>query len=298
MKSLNTLVQDIYALLQSGKAKIDAVRLADIISRRLENSKSGEVLRMSALGERCWRKLWYRQHLPDKAEPLAGNTLLTFLMGDIAEEVVLSLAEQAEGHRVTGRQDTLELDGVLGHRDAIIDGVLVDVKSANSRSIEKFKGHNLEKDDPFGYLEQLGAYLEASKDDDKVEVKGEAAFLAFDKELGHLVVDRYKPEKRDWKKWISELRGMLSSSEPPRRAYMAEPDGKSGNMKLPLECRYCQYKNECWKNANGGKGLRKFLYSNGPRWLTHVEREPDVQEVRQEVRPLVGEDTPEEDTQR
>lgn len=274
VKTISTLVPDIYSLLESGKAKLDSSRLAEMIKKRLSPSESGPALRMSNLGEKCWRKLWYRQNMPDKAEPLPGHTVLKFLIGDIIEEVVLSLAEQA-GHDVQGRQDTLELFGVPGHRDAIIDGVLTDVKSANSRGMDKFTNHRLEQDDPFGYLDQLNAYLDASRD---VTIKGEAAFLAVDKELGHLVLDKYKKRDKPWKDIIQRMRAMLSSSEPPERAYRSEADGKSGNMKIPMPCSYCQFKNECYKDSNDGRGLRKFYYATGPRWLTRVVKTPEVPE--------------------
>lgn len=274
MKSISTLVSDIYKVLEEGKARIDTLKLAKMISLRLEETKSGgDVLRMSKLGEKCERKLWFGQNKPEAAEPLPGHTLLKFLIGDIHEEVVLSLAEAA-GHKVEARQDTVELHGVTGHLDAVIDGVLVDVKSANSRGMHKFKDHKLDSDDPFGYMDQLGAYSEASKEDERVQVKGEVAFLASDKELGHLVIDKYKKPEKDWLKHITRLRGILAEKEPPKRAYMPEPDGSSGNQKIPMQCSYCVYKTECYKNANNGRGLRKFLYSSGPRWLTHVEREP------------------------
>ena len=38
-----------------------------------------------------------------------------------------------------------------------------------------------------------------------------------------------------------------------------------------------------FSDANNGDGLRKFLYSNGPRWLTTIERIPDVKEVTNEI---------------
>lgn len=274
MKSINTLIKDIYGVLERGEVRIDSDKLSKTIANRLsENKSGGDVLRMSKLGEKCERKLWLAKNRPEAAEHLPGHTLLKFLIGDIHEEVVLSLAE-ASGHKVEARQETVDLHGVKGHLDAIIDGVIVDVKSANARGMVKFEKHKLESDDPFGYMDQLGAYSESTKDDARVQVKGEVAFLASDKELGHLVLDKYKKPEKDWLKHISRLRGILAEKEPPKRHYMAQPDGASGNMKLPMECTYCQYKNECWKNANEGKGLRKFLYSNGPRWLTYVAREP------------------------
>lgn len=274
-KSINTLVQDIYATLEKGAYKIDGHRLGEMISTRLSFSQDkGAPLRMSNLGEKCHRKLWYRANKPETSEPLDGHTILKFLIGDICEEVILSLAEQTPEHTVEGRQDSLTLEGVPGHRDAIIDGVLVDVKSANSRGMVKFTNHRLHDDDPFGYLDQLDAYLASSQDHNALGVKTEAAFLAFDKELGHLVLDKYKTRNKPWHEIIPRLKAMLASPEPPSRYYKEEPDGKSGNMQIPMECRYCQFKKECWKD----RPLRKFIYSTGPRWLTKVVRQPEVYE--------------------
>ncbi len=281
MKSISTLIPDIYSLLSKGEIKIDAQRLGNMISKRLEDhskGSNGPTLRMSSLGEKCLRKLWMRENKPEKAEPLAPHTILSFLIGDIFEEVILSLAE-ATDHTVELRQETVELEGVVGHIDGIIDGTLVDVKSANARSIDKFKNHRLEQDDPFGYMDQISAYVEALQGNPSLKIRGEAAFLAADKELGHLVIDRYKKRERNWREHIQRIRDTITQAFPPKRPYFPEPDGKSGNMQLPLPCRYCQFKKECWKDANAGRGLRKFIYSSGPRWLTHVERTPDVQEM-------------------
>lgn len=276
MKSISTLVPDMYAALEKGEIKIDAEKLAKMIAARLQQVKGGPALRMSNIGEDCERKLWYNHNMPGAAEPLPGHTLLKLLIGDIHEEVVLSIAEQTPGHTVTGRQDEVTLEGVIGHRDAIIDGVLVDVKSANSRGMDKFRNHAVEVDDPFGYMAQLTAYLDASQDD--VQVRNEAAFLASDKELGHLVLDKYKKKTIDWKALVTRLRGILAEPRPPQRKYAAVPEGSSGNMKIPMKCSYCQYKNECYKDANEGAGLRKYIYAKGPVWLTKIIREPNVKE--------------------
>ncbi len=73
---------------------------------------------------------------------------------------------------------------------------------------------------------------------------------------------------------IAHKKAIVELPEPPNRGFMAEPDGKSGNMQLCMECRYCEYKHTCWP------GLRTFLYSGGPRFLTKVVKEPDVPEVK------------------
>src|SRR6266849_6159935 len=38
---------------------------------------------------------------------------------------------KAAGHEVLGEQDELTLDGVVGHRDCVIDGCIVDVKTTS-----------------------------------------------------------------------------------------------------------------------------------------------------------------------
>ena len=53
-------------------------------------------------------------------------------------------------------------------------------------------------------------------------------------------------------------------------------------MKLPRECTYCRHKFECHKDANEGKGLRVFRYSDGLRYMVQTPNEPKVIEVTNE----------------
>jgi CRISPR/Cas system-associated exonuclease Cas4 (RecB family) len=275
LKQLNTLVQDIYALFTEphtfDEANVEEFgkRLATHISNRVSDEKTGDRLRMSALGTKCDRKLWYSSNMPEAAEPLSGETRFKFLYGDILEELVLFLAKEA-GHSVEGTQDTLVISGVKGHRDAVVDGVVVDVKSASSYSFKKFDSGLTEEDDAFGYLDQLGAYLYASKDDPKVLYKDRAAFIAVDKTLGHITVDVQPNRYKDYDKLVELKKAVIAAKEPPARAYEDEPDGKSGNRKLGTACSYCSFKATCWP------GMSTYIYSNGPRFLTKVVREPDV----------------------
>lgn len=280
-KSIESLVPDIYTLVDKG-TKIDeeglhkAVHsLAAILRYRLgeDREKSRSTLRMSNIGSECDRKLWYQVNTPDAAEPLPPNVRIKFLYGDLIEWLILYLAELA-GHKVEGEQDELDIGGIKGHRDAIIDGVLVDVKSANSRSFDKFKYHKLEQDDPFNYLYQLSLYLEGSKHDENLKIKKEGAFLAVDKEMGHIVLDKYKKLDIDYDKFIAEKKAKVAQSDPPRRRYFPVPHNKSGNLQLDTECRYCPYKQTCWPE------LRTYLYANGPVYLTKVIVEPNVPEIK------------------
>jgi hypothetical protein len=279
-KTLKTLVNDIHSLFQEPhkvnheNAEAFGREFAELVTRRLEE-EAGErtpTLRMSNLGMDCERKLWFSINTPQLGEKLPGDAHIKFLYGDLVELLVLFLAREA-GHRVEGMQDELEINGVKGHRDAIVDGVLVDVKSASSPSYRKFADGSIQHSDPFGYVPQLNAYLEASQRDDLVEEKDRAAFIAVDKQLGHITVLEVEKDGKDYHREVDRKKSILVQPEPPTRPYLPVPDGRSGNLKLGVQCSYCAFKFPCW-----GK-LRVFAYSDGPHYLVKTVREPNVPEI-------------------
>ncbi len=282
MASINTLITDIRQLLKDDKRFKDKslealqLNLSSALASRLGETKGQpkSLLRMSNLGMPCDRKIWYTVNRPDVKEDIPPHTRLKFLYGEIVEQIVLAMAKEA-GHTVEGQQDELEIDGILGHRDAVIDGVTVDVKSANQRMFQKFSKpiKELKEDVWFAsYLDQLQLYMEAAKDDPKVTVKKAGAFLAFDQELGHLNL-LLVPKEDGYRQRVTEKRRLSESSTPPDRGFSDEVDGASGNRKLCTYCSYCQYKRECWP------GLRTFVSSSGPKHLTKVQREPNMLEI-------------------
>lgn len=275
---IETLIPDIYKLFDKPHPPSEenvqtfAHNVASIMNDRLQERQE-HYLRPSNIGQPCERKLWYTINTPSEAEPMPLKARFKFLYGDLIEALVLFLAAEA-GHKVEGCQDTVSISDVKGKRDAIIDGVLVDVKSANTRSFEKFEKHTLKNgDDPFGYVPQLDFYRTASKADPQVVVKDKAAFLAVDKELGSMVLDIHHDQGIDWEDRISVKREMLSHPLPPDRAFDDVEEGKSGNRRLTVPCTYCPFKKKCWP------GLRTFLYSNGAMHLTNVAKEPKVMEI-------------------
>lgn len=281
-KSIDTLVEDIRNLFDTGIVDFDerytrefSEAVSSTVHARLDKASITRTptLRMSNLGTPCERKLWYEINTPNLGEPLPADAKIKFMYGDILEEFLLFLAEVA-GHKVEGRQDELVVNGVVGHRDAVIDGTLVDVKSASTYSFNKFRDRSLFDDDPFGYITQLQTYLEASQDDPLVTNKDFAYFLAIDKTLGHICLLEVPRAKKDLNNLVEQKRNMVNHPNPPIRSYTDEPDGKSGNRKLCLNCSYCQFKQTCWPS------LRTFLYSGRPRDLTVVSREPNVPELK------------------
>lgn len=245
--------------------------LARIIQDRLVEQKQGRrpfTLRMSNLGKGA-RQLWYAKHY-EPEEKLQGHTLLKFLVGDIVERVLLLLAGLA-GHRVTALQAEVDLQGIKGHIDADIDDVTIDVKSASAYAFKKFANGTLAEDDAFGYLEQIASYSQARGTD--------GAFLAMDKVTGHLAYLKYTKADLahyDMEARITYLKKILDNPIEPERCYSDEKIGESGNRKLGTNCSYCDFKKRCWADSNGGLGLRTFLYSTGPVFLTQVKVEPKV----------------------
>jgi hypothetical protein len=278
MAVIETLIADIYRTLEDGKEVSPEVTQAfgETLAKLIEDRLSGESqefrIRPSNLGETCLRRLWYQANRPEKAQPLKGQDLLKFLLGDIFEHTVLYLAEAA-GHTVTGQQDKMELHGVVGSRDSVIDGVTVDAKSASPYSFQKFANGLTKDQDAFGYLTQLEFYRRAGENDPLVTDKSRAAFLAGEKVLGKLALDFHPASDLDIDGRIKEIQETVLLKDPPPRGFKAEPEGKSGNMALPMKCNYCEFRKTCWP------GARTFLYSTGPKHLSVVQREPNVTEI-------------------
>lgn len=279
-----TLPEDIYRLMDSEtdhEVSEENVEWAgevfkDLLRTRLqkrEEKKGEEVLRFSALGKKD-RQIWYQANMPEAAEKMPGKQNFKFLYGDVLEILLLFLAKES-GHEVTHEQHEVDVDGIKGHTDAVIDGIPVDCKSASSYSFAKFADGSFVFDDPFGYIQQLSGYAHA------LEKTNRAGFLVADKVHGDICfaeIDEYTIQGNPPAERIERLRDVISLPEPPERCYPDVPEGKSGNRKLGLNCSYCSHRDECWKDSNNGQGLRKFFYSRGPVWLTEVKKEPRVNE--------------------
>ena len=284
MKKIDTIVEDIYSLFEKKNEELTEkevdkciddfassvkVHVKDFLKQMPQDKPR---LRLSTIG-RPDRQLWYDFKKPHN-EPLAPSTRIKFLYGYILEELLIMLAS-ISGHKVTQQQKQVEVEGVKGHQDCFIDGVLIDCKSASGRGYAKFKYNNLASDDPFGYLPQISAYAEGNGVD-------EAGFLVINKSTGELCYTKvHSLEMINAKDRVKKIKEVVNSNTPPEKCYSAVPDGKSGNYKLDTACVYCNYKFDCWSDANDGKGLRVFNYSTGKRYFTKVEKEPNVDEVNE-----------------
>lgn len=281
MPKIDTLVDDLYEVLEK-PPEVSEERYADLGQRLAASVKHSFVrereptLRMSNIGKPCERQLWYSINEPEKAEKLTGPQYMKFLFGHLIEELVLWFAELA-GHRVEGRQDEQEIVGIKGHRDVVLDGVVTDAKSASTYSFKKFKNHLKKEEDSFGYVDQIQSYLHTGQNDPIVTEKDKAAFLVIDKTLGNICLDVHEKEDFPIEAVYERKKKLVASDEVPARGFDPEPMGKSGNMKLGVNCSYCEFRKHCHP------GLRTFLYSYGPVHLVEVVKQPDVLEITDEA---------------
>lgn len=288
MPSIHTLASDIQKVLGSG-VNIEAEKEAalvqigvDVAGNVLKSTSKREArnttnkLYMSDLGTPCVRKLWYKKHLPEAGEEMQGHTLVKFLYGDILETTMLALATVA-GHTVEKQQEriTHHYKGweISGRLDAVIDGVLVDVKTASTYSFAKFKEGLDDSNDSFGYRYQLSGYNGLIR-----PFYAEQGFVAIDKQNGHICYSP-TPYLRLDQRLDKILPQLENPYQEPVKYYDSVPEGKSGNHKLCVECAYCPFKQHCWRDANIGQGLKAYKYSYGPVFLVHTVRTPNVPEI-------------------
>jgi|TARA_R110000787_G_scaffold27394_4_gene75921 hypothetical protein len=286
-KTLDTLVEDIYALMkQKNVAKgvdvnveIDKFgeSMKDLMKKEFLPSQrgydGGRKLRLSAIGKPDLQQ-WYsvNNYTGEKLQP---QTLIKFMYGHMIEEFLLMLV-RLTGHEVTDEQKQVSVGGVKGHMDCKIDGTVVDVKSTTSFGMKKFKDGTLAMSDDFGYVDQIKAYAHAEGD-------RKWAWLAMDKQNGTLAVleydlddtshPMYKYYSADIEERVAHVKKSVGQEDRPSPCSYPVPDGKSGNLKLSTMCSYCQYKEHCYTN------LRAFAYSTGPKFLTQVSNLPKVPEI-------------------
>jgi hypothetical protein len=292
-KTIATLSSDIYGVLDATVEHTPDADIAAAYAMRiggefakatLKRDKPRELGKLwaSDLGKKCLRQPWFKFNLPTSEAPLLGHTKFKFLYGNILEEAVLYMAEEA-GHTIAYPQERVATTvgdwDISGRIDCTIDGILVDVKSTSSYGYQRYKHGINASNDSFGYLQQLGFYQAFGKFERSADEQG---FVWVDKQNGHVSYTAAPVEKRvqleERAARIIDAIGRPTIDMVPR-GYAPEAYGKSGNECLPIGCSYCPFKKECWKDSNGGKGLRTFAYNHKPVDFVTIVREPKVPEI-------------------
>lgn len=286
MKSIYTLELDVQEILKTDGWFTDD--LAEDLARRLQGTLGAREmvpsLRLSQMGPRCPKALWHSIHTPELAEALPPWAKFKYQYGHIVEKLAISLFKAA-GHHVVGEQDELDLDGIPGHRDCVVDGCILDVKSSSTYGFKKFEDGSIANPgaDSFGYLDQIDGYLCASLSDPLVTVKDRAYLFAIDRQLGHMCLYEHlftDQRQRNIRDRVSSYREIVARDVPPSCECGTKPIGSSGNIGLDTKASYNVFKHCCFPS------LRTFLYASGPVYLTKVVRKPDVIEIDKFGKPV------------
>jgi hypothetical protein len=261
VKSIYTLIPDVQELLTTKGWWSDEISsyFTDKVSRGLRDAYSEKErtpgLRLSRMGNNCPRQVWYSYHHPEYAEPLPSSAILKYTYGHIIEALALTLAKAA-GHRVEGEQDEITLDGIPGHRDCVIDGNIVDIKSSSTRGMAKFKdSRSFEEDDAFGYLDQIDGYVVGSSNDVVVLNKKSGFIWAIDKTLGNMVLYEHTVREQSIRDRIVSYKHIIGRSSPPP----CNCETKMG--RLGLKASYSSFKKVCFPN------LRTIIEKGRPIYL-------------------------------
>lgn len=288
MKKFDTLLYDMHRYLQGMHsydlelqhstaknivklAKNVATHTLEMVNHKAPERKDPKSLsiRMSELGTPCYRQLIFKWYMPEfgsppYAEPAHPTLPVKFTYGDYIEELVLFLAEES-GHTVQDRQKevTLTTDEsdwyAVGHMDAVIDGVVVDVKSAADVSFQKYKREGLtDANDTFGYLWQLDAYAATQK-------TMERAFIFANKHDGAMEIIPTTGLLRPIREKIDSIgrvaQEYIYAGDMP--ASLPVKLGKFGPQ-LGTICSYCNYKYTCYDGNIDG-----YIVSGRPVYLLH-----------------------------
>jgi len=254
-------------------AKRIGEEVAEAVIRQFGSGKSRKEfrLRMSNIG-RPTCQLWFEKNKPESALPKPSTFVMNMMIGDIVEAIFKGLLKEAKVDFDDTDQVTLDVGDsngtrVSGSYDLIMGGAVDDIKSASDWSYRnKFESYAaLKKSDPFGYVGQLAGYAKASD-------KRAGGWWVVNKANGDF---KYVPAAIDMRKELTKLKETVEKVNENKfeRCFEAVPEtyrGKpSGNMVLNDNCKFCDYRFECWPDM---KELpSKVSQAREPKMVAYVE---------------------------
>jgi len=254
-------------------AKRIGEEVAEAVIRQFGSGKSRKEfrLRMSNIG-RPTCQLWFEKNKPESALPKPSTFVMNMMIGDIVEAIFKGLLKEAKVDFDDTDQVTLDVGDsngtrVSGSYDLIMGGAVDDIKSASDWSYRnKFESYAaLKKSDPFGYVGQLAGYAQASD-------KRAGGWWVVNKANGNF---KYVPAAIDMRKELTKLKETVEKVNENKfeRCFEAVPEtyrGKpSGNMVLNDNCRFCDYRFECWPNMQ--ELPSKVSQARDPKIVAYVE---------------------------
>lgn len=294
-KTIDTLIEDVYTLLgDSNKdmvfdtAKVESlgIRMAGHVKDEVQDpdrsNRDPSTVYVTQITSNCPRRRWY-EYNHDKVgipkERITGQNRFKFVYGDLIEETVLFFAELA-GHDVQYRQERLtmlvqrgaETYTLAGRIDAMIDGVLVDLKSMESFSYDRFAKGTY--DDKWGYGNQLMTYDTMLHNDKRYPAPADTMILGINKLNGRMHLGRM-PSDPNFN--VGKAVGDAVNKNKAKVHPMRQTKTASGVESLETMCAYCPFKVDCYAELGG---LSVYAYAEGPKFVVgNCAKPPKVPEI-------------------
>ena len=241
----------------------------DAVIRQFDNKQRRTFrLRMSNIGK-PYCQLWFEKNKPDEALPRPNTFAIAMLIGDIVEAVLKGLMTEAGIEY--GDSDNVVLDietgKISGSYDMVLDGAVVDIKSASDWSYKnKFESYeSLKNSDAFGYVGQLAGYAKAAGllpggwlvlNKSTGDFKYVPAELDIDTELTKLKETHDRLEKNEFERCFEPIAETFNRKE-------------TGNTILPKECSFCDFRKSCWPNLIERPSV--MSKAKEPRLVSYIE---------------------------
>ena len=205
-------------------------------------------LRMSSIG-RPYCQLWYDKNRPEAAVEKNPSFLLQMVIGDIIEAVTNGVMGEA-GIKLFPSEDVklkLGEHKITGSTDPSFEPV-TDTKSASQYSYNyKFTDwQTLADNDSFGYVAQGVGYAKGLG-------KKFNGWFVVNKSSGEFKFVPYEADDEYNDKVLDKIESKLDRLKTNKFKREFEPVNETfrkkltGNKVLPMECKFCDYKFDCWK---------------------------------------------------
>tara|TARA_R100000152_G_C6744475_1_gene168165 strand:+ start:249 stop:1136 length:888 start_codon:yes stop_codon:yes gene_type:complete len=265
----------------------------EALVKQLSRGRGKYSLRMSGLGRPMCQQ-WHDKN--ESPKEIQYNSIMRFLFGDIVEAIAMVVLKSS-GVNVESEQERVNLDlGVCnleGTLDVVIDGKVWDIKSASPYAFSKkfggeFGGYNkVKEDDTFGYLMQGYLYSKAKGMDF-------GGWIVVDKASGEWAVceapdyqkddsdEQLSKAKVNAKQIVKDapLKKEFKDKEETFRVQYGPRKGdvvSTGNRVMHTVCSYCDYKLQCWPNAQMYKRVGTQATQRPLVWYTKLKkREVDI----------------------
>ena len=237
-------------------------------------------IRMSSIGRPLCQLQAEKYGYPKESREY--NSITRNLWGDISEAYIMFLMRsaginiQSDQQRVTLKIGGIDLSGTY---DVEIDGKIWDIKSASDFAFNNKFGDRggflkILEDDNFGYVAQLYLYSEASG-------KPVGGWIVLNKNSGVMNVLEFPQADQQYRaKVLQEVHDKivaLTTDAPFKKCFEPVEEiyykKKTGNKVLPMVCSFCQFKGNCWPDAEFIQSPISTAKSKPWKFYTHIAEE-------------------------